>query len=101
MTKLTLKGRISSVEDISTDEIIAHRLSIHPDGGLALTCISFNYEMPLSTFVGKWVQLEAFLDEAPQPELIVTSLELADAKISPRNFVPKPRPAESVCVNAA
>lgn len=92
MTQLTLRGRVASVEDISTDEVIAHRLSLYPDGGMELTCISFDYELPFSRLIGKQVQMQAFVDEVPHPEdrynkreLIVTRVELDDHMRPMRN----------------
>lgn len=83
MTSLTLTGKISTIEDISTEQVIAHRLFLDTDAGPELTCVSFDYELPFSSFVGKHVRLEAFVDEVPSPEahfnqreLIITQLEL-------------------------
>lgn len=84
---ITLKGTIAAVEDISNDQIIAHRLSLNPDGGPALSCVSFDYETTFASLIGKRVQIRAFLDEVPDPEdrynqreLIVTRLELDGRK---------------------
>ena len=82
---LTLNGTVSAVEDISTDQTIAHRLSLNPYGGPELTCISFDYLMSFGALIGKQVQIKAFLDEVLVPEerfnqreLIATRIELAD-----------------------
>lgn len=86
MTTLTLTGKISTIEDISTEQVIAHRLFLGTDAGPEITCVSFDYKLPFSSFIGKHVRLEAFVDEVPIPEahfnqceLIVTQLALANS----------------------
>lgn len=87
---LTLKGTISAVEDISTDRIIAHRVSLSPYAGPELTCVSFDYQTCFSSLVGKRVQIKAFLDEVLVPEerfnqreLIATQIDLDESMALP------------------
>ena len=102
---LTLNGTISAVEDISTDQTIAHRLSLTPYGGPDLTCISFDYQMSFGEFIGKRVQIKAFLDEVPVPEerfnqreLIATRIDLADHMDHQHPAIPSPHtPYQIAC----